>query len=617
MFLKKYIGKVYFLFLNYLFFLFIGLAFKAFFWIHNTQDLQAGGLTDFFQILRHGAVLDSSMASYLSLIPLLLALLSLLFRRGLKSLLLFYYVAILFVYVSLHVINVYTYPYWHVPVDASLLFYIKTPKAALASAPGSEALLGFFFFFILFFLFVFLAWRYLLPLFLRSQNLKSRLIQFPLILVMAGLFVIGIRGGVGVSIASTGNAYFSDNNHFNNAAINPVFSIIESTYRQNHLHRQFNFMSEDEMKRSLSDLKPAPNANDSVVPLRNHRPTVVLVMMESFSANAVASLGGYRGATPHIDSLSQEGLLYTHCYATQFRTDHGLVCMLNGVPGIPSSSLMRFQAKTQHVPSLAKSLASAGYESTVVYGGDINFTNMRGYFYNTGYNRLIWNKDYPKDLYRSKWGVRDHHLFQKAYDTILADHQAGKTKQFYTVITLSSHEPFDVPEQKFEHPYLNSVAYTDQELGSFIRRLQGTPLWKDLLIVCLGDHGFSFPNDLVDYEPSRFRILQLWLGGVLENKGVTIDHVTSQVDFPATLLSSMQISTEPYVFSRNVLSKAYRPFAYYTIGSYIGSVSEQTHVAYDFNSQQNLIPLKTAADSLQMKQTKAYIQNLTETFDAY
>lgn len=54
-----------------------------------------------------------------------------------------------------------------------------------------------------------------------------------------------------------------------------------------------------------------------------------------------------------------------------------------------------------------------------------------------------------------------------------------------TFLTLSSHEPFDVPMSRLEHPYLNSVAYTDSCLGAFVDTLRQSPLWENLLIVLL------------------------------------------------------------------------------------------------------------------------------------
>ena len=50
-------------------------------------------------------------------------------------------------------------------------------------------------------------------------------------------------------------------------------------------------------------------------------------------------------------------------------------------------------------------------------------------------------------------------------------------------LTLSSHEPFDVPMNRLEDKYLNSIAYTDSCVGDFVEKLKRLPVWDNTLIV--------------------------------------------------------------------------------------------------------------------------------------
>lgn len=75
-------------------------------------------------------------------------------------------------------------------------------------------------------------------------------------------------------------------------------------------------------------------------------------------------------------------------------------------------------------------------------------------------------------------GAYDHALFRKVTEELDAQTETPFLK---VLLTLSSHEPFDVPMRRFENRYLNSVAYTDSCLGVFVSDLKkangGTIPW--------------------------------------------------------------------------------------------------------------------------------------------
>lgn len=616
---KEFLRKVIFVLLNYLFFVGVGIIFKVIFWLYNFSVLDAS-FAQIFPVIANGLVLDSSMAGYLTIIPLVLAMVSIVYSKGLRYILNVYYILVLTFYSALALINTTVFRYWNFPIDASIFVYLRSPKNALASGSTIEIIAGFGIFFIIAFLLSFVAIKVLTPRLGKSINKSWNIVwqEFLMILLVVPILA-AIRGGLGVSIASVGNAYFSENQDLNFSAVNPFFSVVQSLARHQKMSEVYHYMDDEEMDKELARLFNPQQKNDSVQILNNSSPRVILIMMESFSANAVGTLGGYRGATPNIDKLASEGLIFTNCYATQFRTDHGLVSMLNGFPGKPSTSVMQFPAKTVHLPSLAKSLTMNGYANTLVYGGDIDFTNMRGYFYNTGYNELIFGDHYDKTLYRSKWGVRDGDLLDKALQTIRQDKYNGKDRCFYTVITLSSHEPFDVPERNFDNDYINSVFYTDECIGKFVQQLKEESLWDDTILILLADHGFHYPEDIKDYSPERFKILQLWTGGALLDKmrGERINKVVSQVDFSNSLLSALQIDSRTLDFSRNIFSDGYEPFAYYTIGSYLGCVDSTGYTAIDTNTGEPVDKDKNVVDEYKRKmRLEAYIQKIAKVFDA-
>ena len=117
---------------------------------------------------------------------------------------------------------------------------------------------------------------------------------------------------------------------------------------------------------------------------------------------------------PNLSALCQEGVCFTRCYCSSFRTDRGIVSALSGYPGQPTTSIMRYTRKLQSLPGLPKSLKAAGYQTQVLYGGDMSFFNMADYFISAGHDRLVSQDDFPAGERTAKWGVPDHAAFARS-----------------------------------------------------------------------------------------------------------------------------------------------------------------------------------------------------------
>jgi hypothetical protein len=139
-----------------------------------------------------------------------------------------------------------------------------------------------------------------------------------------------------------------------------------------------------------------------------------------------------------ISALSREGLLFTNFYANSFRTDRGLVSVLSGFPAQPSTSIMKYPRKLQHMPSFPSSMKQVGYDLQYFYGGDADFTSMRSYLKVCGFDAIVEDVSFPAQFRTSKWGVPDHLVFSKLLSEIKNEQQAPFLK---VMQTLSSHNP--------------------------------------------------------------------------------------------------------------------------------------------------------------------------------
>ncbi|WP_195281219.1 LTA synthase family protein [Parabacteroides johnsonii] len=607
------------LFLLALFFIWLPLLAvqKPVFLLYHHALASGCSLSDYLKVITHGLLLDCTMAGYLTALPLLMTLVSIWLPGTFYKKLLKGYFGIMAVLIAaIFSVDVALYGYWGFRLDATLFFYLQSPKDAMASVPLGQffAQLGMFV--------VYASGIYwvlkkcIVPLFPETQ-VRKRLSGSLVILLSGGILFIPIRGGVTTSTANVGMVYFSQNQFLNHSAINPCFSLIASLSKQQDFAAQFNFFPEEERKEVMETLSSSPrtgygNEEDSMKPqtlLNTSRPNILIILMESFSANAVGAVGGDSVITPNLNQLSREGVLFTNMYANSFRTDRGIVSVLNGYLAQPTTSIMKYPAKSQTLPSIAKSLTNEGYIANMLYGGDINFTNMQSYFFGSGYSRITADRDFPITSRLSKWGANDDITFRYLYEDIKSrDNQAPWLTTF---LTLSSHEPFEVPYHRLDEMglYPNSIAFTDSCIGHFIEKLKELPVWKNTLVIFVSDHGYPYPKDVTGYEPRRYHIPMLWIGGAVKEP-VVIDKLANQTDLAATLLNQLGIDHDAFTFSRNILSPDYPEYAFYTYSNGFGFIDSTGISVYDNEGKKTLIETPREGSDLRLRKGKALLQTL-------
>lgn len=601
--------RIRFLFLLFIAWLPVFALQKPVFMFYNRGLAAHASAADWWQVVWHGLKLDCTVAGYLTVVPLLLLLCSVWVPgRWLRRFLCGYIGIVAVLVAAIFAVDEGLYGYWRFRLDATLFFYLQSPADALASVPWQEFLLQTVTFLLYAVAIYWFFKRCVLP-FTPEQPVRRRLPGSLAMLFLGGLLFIPIRGGVTTSTANVGMVYFSRDPFLNHAAINPAFSLLASLSKQQNFAAQFDFFPEKERAEKVARLLPHGAGQDTCSLLHTTRPNLLVILLESFSANVVEAVGGVPGVTPCLNALSREGILFTNLYANSFRTDRGTVAVLNGYLAQPTTSIMKYPAKSQTLPSLAKSLGAAGYQSDMLYGGDINFTNMQSYFYGSGYSRITSDRDFPLGSRLSKWGANDDVTFAHLYETLVARDGKGQAPWMTTFLTLSSHEPFEVPYHRLADPYLNSVAFTDSCLGHFIDRLKQTPVWKELLVVLVADHGYMYPAEVENYEPRRYHIPMLWIGGAVKAPRV-IPTLANQTDLAATLLNQLRLPHTEYTFSKDILDPASPQYAFYTFINGFGFLDSTGVSVYNNENDRPLLEQPEAGSALRLEKGKLLLQTL-------
>jgi phosphoglycerol transferase MdoB-like AlkP superfamily enzyme len=541
---------------------------------------QSAGLTllDFIKISGYGLRLDFSMAGYLMVISTLILIASVMLpnRITYRSLLvlnsLFIIASILIIVIDLE-----TYRHWGFRLDASPLLYLKPESLASTSAIRLSLLIM---------LAIFIGGSAIWVV----RSLHQRIFAFhairvknafSLLLLLPALF-LPIRGSLGVAPISTGAVYFHRTNIFpNHAGINVVWNFLRSVI----------YLDQSRYTEKIADTKTASSAQqqfvfkpDSTIQvLRATHPNVLLIIVESFTSKIIEPLGGLKNITPELNQLCQEGLLFEDIYASGDRTDRGLVSLLSGYPAQTRTSIIKYPSKTQSLPYWSAKMLNIGYHTSFVYGGDIGFANMESYLITSRFQHITRDFDFNPMISRSKWGVHDEFLFNQ----LTAECDTAQFPFFKVALTLSSHEPFDVPFGKInrsesdEKLFLNACKYTDSVLGNFIRNAKNTEWWKNTLIIITADHGHAFPGNHDLMNRDRFKIPVLWLGGALETQPKRISKIGSQTDLVNTFFNQTSGFDPDFTFSKDLLAPETPDVAVFTFNNGFGYADRYANFIWD------------------------------------
>ena len=565
-------------------------------------------MADLWQVILHGLTLDISTALYILAVPFLLTMMSVWYKpRWMGITVKVFFGIVAFALALAFIADTSLYPFWGFKLDASCLQYLETPTEAAASV-STGYLIARLIVLVAIAAIIYKGFPDMPDIpdktdkagLQGGQSLFHRIRETILYLLLIPVIIIGIRGGLDESTTNVGQVYFSQDQFLNHSAVNPVFNFLSSFEKTASNIVDYDYYTQAECDQLMKGLYPTTSV-DSDTLLTTTRPNIVIILMES--AGEV-----FAQAMPRLQQLKKEGIDFADCYANSWRTDRGTVCTYSGYPSFPTSSVMKMPKKSAMMPSIASSLRQEGYQTHYLYGGDINFTNMRGYLIATGWEQLTWKADYTlTEQNTAEWGVRDGITFETLYQMITRKHASPFLFGFST---LSTHQPWDVPIHQYDDEILNAFYYLDQCIGDFVERLRKTPEWNNLLLIFLPDHSMDF-GDCVETVQLRNKIPMVWAGGAVKEPR-RIEATCNQTDLVATLLAQMRLPYDKFPWSRDVLSKGYQyPFAVHNYNNGFSLVDSTGYMVYDLDSRK-VIANKSSDSPRLVRMGKAILQATTK-----
>lgn len=570
-----------------------------------TNDGQSLCFGDYIDVIAHAIPMDLSVAGYLTAVPLLAVLVGTWWplqpNFNARKVLKIYNMFIGLLLSAIFVADISIYPFWQFKLDSLIFIYLSTPKEAAASV-SATFLIARILAIIVIAAIIFKHLNHITPnTFNPSEEpLNRRVTTTAMTILLGGMIFLAIRGGVKESTMNVGRVYFSDNQYLNHSAVNPVFSLFSSMGKKTDFSNEYRFMDNAEAERIAGTLYGCGKERAAILTdtlLNEGKPNILVVLMESFGSTFTVHSEKHLGevATPNFWKAAEDGIYFSNMYCNSYRTDRGTLSTFSGWPSFPKASLMKMPNIVRSLPGIATELGNAGYSTHFLYGGDINFTNTKGYLLSTGFRNLTADTDFTSEQRSSnKWGVNDEYTFGFLRNDIERLSGENGKNWFYGFLTLSSHEPFEVPFDKYDDKVYNSGAYTDDCLGRFMDGLRNSNIWDNLLVILIPDHNMLYNTDYT--QPEYFRCPMIWTGGAVREKGRTIDVIMNQSDLAATLLGQLGLAADMFPFSRNVLSDCYTtPLAFccYNNGFIVADATGETN--FDLTSGKTVYRSGTAA----------------------
>ena len=327
---------------------------------------------------------------------------------------------------------------------------------------------------------------------------KSRLAILPLGAVCVGLCLFGIRGRTGYNPIKVSQAYYCDDPFLNQLGVNPVFNLLTSTLDDNRKeNRTLHLMSEQEalkqvqnylQRKGVADISPiARKVEREGVP---NRKNVVLIFMESMSANLMGSFGSDKKLTPYLDSLYRQSLSFERFYSSGIHTNHGIYSTLFSFPAIMKRNAMKGSVIPVY-SGLPTVLKDNGYCNLFFMTHESQYDNMNAFLRTNGFDEIYAQENYPSEKVVNSFGVQDDFMYQ--YALPILNEKADTGEPFFTVLlSISNHPPYVIPP--YFHPHSEKleeqiVEYADWSIRQFMDAAEKQPWFDNTIFVFLGDHG--------------------------------------------------------------------------------------------------------------------------------
>jgi phosphoglycerol transferase MdoB-like AlkP superfamily enzyme len=595
---------------------------RSVFMLANTDELSAIPFTETLSTFYHALYLDTSMASYLVGISFFAYLCASAFQKNLfLKINRVYAVIVSSILTILTLAELDIYNEFGTKIGYEHVQHIVDLNEVFQSAKTWYLIFGFF-------VIAALTWLWFkMHQKITLKELKNEKNNWPIFilffLITPILIALGIRGGTQQIPIQTGEAYFSKHNVLNIASVNTGWNVgMNIIENRNVLNgNPYSYYDLKEAEKTVRKIH-STEKDTTVKILTTDRPNIILLIMESWSADLIKSLGGYDSIMPNVEKIISEGILFENAYASGNLSDQGMACVLSAFPAQPITSIISQPSKYTHLPCITNEMTKVGYSTQFLFGGQLSYGNIKAYIYYNQFDKIIEEQDYDPAIKRGKLGVHDEHTYTRK----LAELKKMKEPFFSAAFTTSTHSPFDYPGSENrpikmggdENDYVNAMHYADKELYKFLESSKKESWFRNTLFVIVPDHSHRSPKHWDFTQPEFKRIPIIFWGDVIkpEYRGYKHKKIVSQIDLASTILNQLNLSDSDFMWSKNAFNPYTPEFAYFETNEGIGWVRPDGYIVIAHSSDNiyhELVKSKEQKD-LFTREVKSYLQVLFQQY---
>ncbi|MDX1774101.1 LTA synthase family protein [Oceanihabitans sediminis] len=397
--------------------------------------------------------------------------------------------------------------------------------------------------------------------------------------------------------------------------LNTPFCILK-TLNKKEVLRSPNYFSKEELDTIFSPITSIQSEHE------NTKKNVVLIILESFGRENLNI-----GATPFLDSLITESYYFENGFANGKLSIDAVPSTLSSIPSLLKHSIITSNYAVNKVNALPKILKEEGYHTSFFHGAFNGSQNFDQYSKVAGFDAYFGKDEYEgPEAFDGRWGIFDEEFLQYFNKTL----STFKEPFFSTIFTISSHNPYIIPEKytnkfpKGDTKIYETVAYSDFALKRFFDAAKKEDWYKNTFFVITADHtSAGSKNKIYNTNVGKFRIPILFLDPSNENLKGVHEKNFQQIDILPSVLDYLGISKETISFGKSYTSDKdfvvyYLDNIYHVIEGdyYLAFNGTKSLALYNFKKdpllQENLISMETEKANTLEKFIKAYIQSFNE-----
>ncbi len=395
-----------------------------------------------------------------------------------------------------------------------------------------------------------------------KRNFKYRLTQIIYFCLFLGLTIISIRGGLQLIPLGPGSAAKYVAAEQIPLITNTPLSILY-TLDKNALEEK-TFFTDGELA-AIYTTHQLPDEHSKF-----SKENIVLIILESFSAEYMGFLNKGNGYTPFLDSLSKNSLVFKKFYANGTQSNQGIIAILGGIPSLMDDPFTVSIYQNNLFDGLGTLLKEKGYQTLFFHGAENGSLKFDDFTKAAGFDHYYGKDEYPNPADADgAWGIYDEPFFKYAAKTI------NKFEEPFIagVFSLSSHHPYNLPpayQEKYaatQGKLEKTILYTDNALKEFFKSASKMPWYNNTLFVITADHTGPTKKENGKNAILRYHIPLLLFHPTKPLAGYS-DKVGQHVDIQNTILDYLNYN------------KAYQSFG--------NSLIDNTTIGCSFNYYNNI-----------------------------